>query len=286
LTPGLFLTTTALVLSIGPLATASAEVEDIGTLPAPIADGYVEANPASWPSDFDAGPIPSAIVDFRPVDALLDSAWPDPDEAEPGAIFSRTFLYPRILHGGNLVAYSNLDSPSEHRMRAKKKPNCSSDLVNIARCNFYDADLLLLSGESRNNDSNQTQPGQNPPAMNNQTPGSMRSVSPLDGLIGAGCGNSALACYELLFPAYGDTPPAVVSSDQTETSVGVAPGPSSVDTPWTPPDPGPFPASAPEAPAPVMVLIGFGFLALARWKSRLRAIRWLPTPFRAAKAES
>ncbi len=286
MTPGLFLTTTALVLSIGPLATASAEVEDIGTLPAAIADGYVEANPSSWPSGFDAGPIPSAIVDFRPVEALIDSASLDPEEAGPGAIFSRTFLYPRILHRGNLVAYLNLDLPSEHRTRAKKKPNCPSGLANIARCTFYDADLLVLSGKSGNNDSNQSQSGQDLPAMNNQTPGSMRSISPLDGLIAAGCGNSAVACYELLFPAYGDTPPAVVSLDQTETSVGVAPDPPSVGTLWTPPDPGPFPTSAPEAPAPVMVLIGFGFLALARWKSGLRAIRWLPTPFRAAKAES
>ena len=48
-------------------------------LPAPIANDYVDANPVSWPSDFDAGPIPAAIVDFRPIEALVDYVSFDPD---------------------------------------------------------------------------------------------------------------------------------------------------------------------------------------------------------------
>ena len=70
MTPGLFLKAAAVVLAAGSPSPASAKVEDMGMLAAPIANGYVDANPASWPSEFDTDLIPAAIIDFQPVEAF------------------------------------------------------------------------------------------------------------------------------------------------------------------------------------------------------------------------
>ena len=240
--------------------------------------------PISWPSDFDAAPIPAAIVDFRPIEPLFDTAFSDEEEAGGGEIFLRMFF----VRSQVLGAGPGLNSPPERPVRVKRHPNCSSGAQNIVRCNFYDADLLLLSGESWNDSSNHTQPGQNPPVPNHQTPG-ISSISPFQSSIEIACGTSSLACYNLLFPNNSDIPEVFASPDPAETSVGVAP--SSVDTVWTTPDPGVgapdplnldtlptpadpglLPAAARGSSAYIMIMIGFGFLALAGWKSRLRTI--------------
>ena len=89
MTPGLFLTSAAVVVAAGSLSPASAKVEDIGMLAAPIANDYADANPVSWPSEFDTDSIPAAIIDFRPIEAFLDSVSFDPHVVEAGIFFRR-----------------------------------------------------------------------------------------------------------------------------------------------------------------------------------------------------
>ncbi len=191
MTPGLFLKAAAVVLAAGSLSPASAKVEDMGMLAAPIANGYVDANPASWPSEFDTDLIPAAIVDFQPVEAFLDGVSFDPLVATAGLFFPQR----RSPHHQILVAFQSLNLPSERRIRLKGNRNCSSGAANIIRCSFYDADLLLLSGEPSNINGNQSQPGQNPPVINvaDHETSDMTSMAPLQSLIAMGCGNSAVA---------------------------------------------------------------------------------------------
>ena len=190
---------------------------------------------------------------------------------------------------GFLIGYQSLTPPPERRLRRKANRYCSSGAANIVRCSFYDADLLLLSGGALSNDSNKAQTGHNPNStgiQSNQSPVFTVSMSPWESLIAMDCGDSAIACYTLLFPASSDILQGAVSSVQSDTSVGAALYSFSMDPPSTPSDLGSLPAAAPEAPAPVMFPTGLGLLALARLRNRRRPTRTPPSPFFSPQAAS
>ena len=161
MTPGLLLTATAVVLAIGSLSTGLGEGRghrDVGCAHRQrlcrrksrlLAERFRRRVRFRRRSSISG---PSRLLSIAPLF--------DPDRGG-----RRRHFFPETVRAFArfLSLILSLNSPPERRVRVKRHPNCSSGAANIVRCSFYDADLLLLSGESWNNSSNQAQPGQNPP---------------------------------------------------------------------------------------------------------------------------
>ena len=289
---------------------AFSEVEDIGRIPAPITNAYIDAdslspgisyaydeapnsgsnfnalpNPSS--SDFDLGQIPSAVVDFRPVDALFDLDpvvlsdlldTDQPDDPIGGLIFSQQ----KVRSWRNGVIGPILVSSLASQDRPSQKPLCtaSTPSSNIVRCQFYADDARLnwtsLTGDTSANESSQQETFKNS-SLQNLTTGILQTtpwIAQFEKTI-ADCGEGLPSCLDLKWTyAF----PAALSATENLAVVGPPADPSADDalstpsaselTAFAPASPDPIP----ESPTLIMVTIGLGALALAGRKKYLRTL--------------